>query len=102
MIDAETDTAPVTDAATANVVGPRLPVSTSSRVRRWGSSRTLWLVAVVALCAGAGGAWWLASSSQSPGQAAARADAPMSSWVTAMVERRVLSATVIQRGDVSR
>ncbi|MFN3255954.1 MAG: peptidoglycan-binding protein [Ilumatobacter sp.] len=101
MIDAETGTTPVTDAATANVDEPHLPFSTSSRVRRWGSSSTLWLVAVVALCAGAAGAWWLASSSQSPEQAAARADAPMSSWVTATVERRVLSATVIQRGDVA-
>jgi hypothetical protein len=42
----------------------------------------------------------LASSSQSPEQAAARAAEPVASWVTAPVERRVLSATVIQRGDV--
>lgn len=60
----------------------------------------LWVVAVIALCVGAGGAWWVASSSQSPEQAASRAAAPEASWVTAPVERRVLSATVIQRGDV--
>jgi hypothetical protein len=42
----------------------------------------------------------VASSAQSPEQAASRADAPEASWVTASVEQRVLSATVIQRGDV--
>ena len=56
--------------------------------------------AAIALCVGAGGAWWLASATQSPEQAAARASEPPASWVTAEVEFRVLSATLIQRGDV--
>jgi peptidoglycan hydrolase-like protein with peptidoglycan-binding domain len=43
----------------------------------------------------------VASSSQSPEQAAARAAEPVASWVTASVEERVLSATLIQRGDVA-
>lgn len=45
-------------------------------------------------------AWWVGRSSQSPEQAAARAEEPAASWITATVERRVLAATVIQRGDV--
>ncbi len=45
-------------------------------------------------------AWRVGSTAQSPEQAAARAAEPAASWVTARVEFRVLSATVIQRGDV--
>lgn len=63
-------------------------------------SRVGWLVTVAALCIGAGGAWWVASSSQSPEQAAARAAEPDASWVTETVELRVLSKTLIERGDV--
>lgn len=96
MIDA--DATPATDVVGSDSVdmhAQHLP-----RSRRRGSHRMLWLVAALALCVGAGGAWWLASSSQSPEQAAARAAEPPGSWVTAAVEFRVLSATVIQRGDV--
>lgn len=45
-------------------------------------------------------AWVVGSRVQSPDQAAAKATEPPASFVTAMVERRVLSKTVIQRGDV--
>lgn len=68
--------------------------------RRLGRRGWLWLVAAVVLVGVAGVAWWVGSSAQSPDQAAARASEPAASWVTAPVEFRVLSATVIQRGDV--
>lgn len=45
-------------------------------------------------------AWLAGSRVQSPAQAAARAAAPVPSLVTAPVELRVLSSTVITRGDV--
>lgn len=65
------------------------------------SKRWLWAVGVICLCVGAGGAWVLGSRSISPAQALARAEAPPASWITAAVEKRVLSSTVIQRGDVA-
>ena len=40
------------------------------------------------------------SRAQSPEQAAARANEPTASYITAKVERRILTKTVIQRGDV--
>jgi hypothetical protein len=46
------------------------------------------------------GAWWVGRRSQTPAQAAARAKEPPASWITAKVERRVLTKTVIVRGDV--
>jgi peptidoglycan hydrolase-like protein with peptidoglycan-binding domain len=52
------------------------------------------------LCAGAGGAWWLATATQTPSEAAARSQAPVASWITSAVERRVLAETVTGRGDV--
>lgn len=55
------------------------------------------LGAVVALAAGA---WVVGSRVQSPDQAAARAAAPEPSLVTAPVEWRVLSSTVIARADI--
>lgn len=99
VIDAGENPSPLTADADAGDTGPttRGPLQ---RRRWWRSRRLGWLLASVVLCAGAGGAWWLASSSQSPEQAAARAEEPEASWVTATVEMRVLSATVIQRGDV--
>lgn len=66
-----------------------------SSSRRWG-----WFGGLVVLVGVSVGAWWVGASSQSPDQAAARAAEPTASWVTAVVELRVLSATVIQRGDV--
>ncbi|MFN6119807.1 MAG: peptidoglycan-binding protein [Actinomycetes bacterium] len=47
-----------------------------------------------------GVALWVGSRVQSPGQAAARASEPVASWVSVGVERRVLSSTVVVRGDV--
>jgi len=60
----------------------------------------VWLLALVVLVAASGVSWWLGARSQSPEQAAARADAPPASWITAVVERRVLESTVVMRGDV--
>ena len=54
----------------------------------------------MAMVAVAGVAWRIGSSTQSPDQAAARAEPPVASWVTAPVELRVLSSTVVTRGDV--
>lgn len=65
------------------------------RRRRW-----IWLVAVAALIGTATAGWVVGRQAQSPDQAAARAAPPMASWVTAPVEFRVLSQTVITRGDV--
>lgn len=75
------------------------PASLADR-RPLGRRGWLWLVAAVVLVGIAGVAWWVGSSTQSPDQAAARASEPVASWVTAPVEFRMLSATVIQRGDV--
>jgi len=66
----------------------------SSRSRGW------WVVALVVLLVSGGVAWWVGSRVQSPEQAAARASEPAASWVTVGVERRVLSSTVVVRGDV--
>jgi hypothetical protein len=62
--------------------------------RRW------WLAAAAFLIVGTVGGWFVAREVQSPDQAASRAAPPTPSWITAGVERRVLSQTVISRGDV--
>lgn len=63
--------------------------------------RNVTLVAgLIALIAVAATSWWAGTTVQSPDQAAARAAPPEPSAVTATVERRVLSATVITRADV--
>lgn len=63
--------------------------------------RPWWWVAVgVALVVAVAAGWAMARQVQSPEQAASRAAAPRASWVTAAVERRVLTQTVISRGDV--
>lgn len=67
---------------------------TRSRRRRW------WLIGAVLLVGGVVGGWMIARQIQSPEQAASRAEWPEPSWITAMIERRVLSQTVISRGDV--
>lgn len=46
------------------------------------------------------GAWWVGRSSQTPSQAAARAKEPAASWITAKVEKRALTRTIVIRGDV--
>jgi peptidoglycan hydrolase-like protein with peptidoglycan-binding domain len=58
------------------------------------------VVALVVLLVSGGVAWWVGSRVQSPEQAAARASEPVASWVSVGVERRVLSSTVVVRGDV--
>ena len=65
---------------------------------RW--KRVGWIAAIVALIATAGTAWWVGSNTQSPDQAAARAAEPEASWISAPVEFRVLSSTLVTRGDV--
>ena len=65
------------------------------RRRRWG-----WLIAAVVLVATAGVGWVAGRNVRSPDQAASEAAAPVASWITAPVEFRVLSQTVISRGDV--
>jgi multidrug efflux pump subunit AcrA (membrane-fusion protein) len=70
------------------------PPADGRRHRRW------WLVALVGLVAMAGGGFWIGSRVQSPEQAASNAAEPDASWITAGVEYRVLSQTVITRGDV--
>jgi hypothetical protein len=60
----------------------------------------MWAAGLALLCAGAGGAWWIALATQTPSEASARSDSPAASWITSKVERRVLTDTVIGRGDV--
>ena len=63
--------------------------------------RDMWVVVVCVLVVGLGaGSWVIGSRIQSSSEAAARASAPAASWITAPVELRRLSSTVIQRGDV--
>lgn len=65
---------------------------------RWRRGRAAALLAVcVALI---GGAWLIGSRTRSPSEAAANASAQKASLVTAPVELRTLSETVIVRGDV--
>lgn len=60
-----------------------------------------WTLAVATLAAATLAGWLIGRSVQSPSQAAATAAPPEPSWITAAVERRVLSHTVIVRGDVA-
>lgn len=62
--------------------------------------RTIWIGAVLALTAATFAGWEIGRRVQSPQQAASEAAPPSPSWVTAAVERRVLSQTLISRGDV--
>ena len=59
-----------------------------------------WLAVLLLLAGASGASWWFGSRSRSPAQAAAEAAEPVASWVTAAVEQRVLSSTVVMRGDV--
>lgn len=58
------------------------------------------LIAIACVAAITMGAWWVGRSSQTPSQAAARAKEPVASWITAKVEKRVLTRTIVIRGDV--
>ncbi len=71
-------------------------MTTSNSNRR----RIVATTALLAVVGGSAAAWVLGSRVQSPDQAAARAAAPVPSLVTAPVELRVLSSTVITRADV--
>lgn len=64
-----------------------------SRLVRW------WLAGGVVIVLSVAGGWVAARQVQTPDQAAANAAPPEPSWVTATVERRVLTQTVITRGD---
>ena len=66
------------------------------RRRRW-----WWLLAAAAVVAATAVTWVVATRVQSPEQAVSNAAPPEASWVTAMVERRVLTQTLITRGDVT-
>lgn len=79
---------------------PTAAVDSPSARRRSARQRFGWVVALLLLIGVAGGAWWVGASTQSPDQAAAKAQPPEASWVTAPVEFRVLSSTVVTRGDV--
>lgn len=59
-----------------------------------------WIVGLAALVLASGGAFVAGTRLQSPRQAAAKAAPPAASWVTAAVEHRVLTQTIISRGDV--
>ena len=60
----------------------------------------VWMLVLLLLAGGSGVSWWLGSRSRSSAQAAAEAAEPVASWVTVGVERRVLTSTVVVRGDV--
>lgn len=63
-------------------------------------SRWWWLVALAALVVVAAGGWIAGQRVQSSDQAISRAAPPEASWITAPVERRILSQTLIARGEV--
>lgn len=75
-------------------------IAATTPTKRLVRKRVGWLVALVALVGTAGSAWWVGSNTQSPDQAAARAAEPESSWITVPVEFRVLSSTLVTRGDI--
>lgn len=60
------------------------------------------LAGALALVVAAGGAGWFAGSRiTSPGEAAARAEAPTASLITAAVDQTVLASEIIARGDIT-
>lgn len=76
-------------------------IGTLSADQRSGSSRRRrWLAGGLVIVLAVTGGWVAARQVQSPNQAAANASPPEPSWVTATVEQRVLTQTVITRGDV--
>jgi peptidoglycan hydrolase-like protein with peptidoglycan-binding domain len=89
------------------LVGPLEPrpadpdVDRDAEERRGRRRRWWWLLAVVAVVAVTAVTWVVASRVQSPEQAASNAAPPEASWVTAVVEQRVLTQTLITRGDVT-
>lgn len=83
-------------------LGPVDPsIDTDAEERRVRRHRWWWLLGVASVVAATTGTWVLASRVQSPQQAASNAAPPEASWVTALVERRVLTQTLITRGDVT-
>ena len=62
--------------------------------------RRTWTAISVGSVLLSGTSWWIGAHSQSPNQAAAKAREPAASWITAKVEYRRLSSTIITRGDV--
>lgn len=60
-----------------------------------------WLIALSLLVLVAVGGWLVGRGVRSPEQAASEAAPPLASWITAAVERRVLTQTIITRGDVA-
>ena len=90
----DVDRDPTTDAD--QYVGDDMDTpSNGSQRRRW-----WWLAGVSALVIVAVGGWIVGQRVQSSDQAASRAAPPEPSWITATVEQRILSQTVISRGDV--
>lgn len=86
----------------ASEVDEPAAMSDSATERVSGRRRRLaWLLAALTLVAAATVGWVIGRRAQSPDQAAARVAPPTASWVTAPVEYRVLSQTIITRGDVS-
>ena len=65
--------------------------------RRWGWKAVVAVGVVVWL---GGWVWWAGGRVRSPAQRAAEAAAPVPSLVTAVVEERMLSESVVTRGDV--
>lgn len=83
-------------------LGPVDPsIDTDAEERRVRRRRWWWLLGVASVVAATTGTWVVASRVQSPQQAASNAAPPEASWVTALVERRVLTQTLITRGDVT-
>lgn len=87
----------------ADLVSDRLTFESDRRARGGARARRrwIWIGTFAALLGMLGLGWYLGSTSQSPAQAAAKAEAPVASWITVPVEKKVLTATVIQRGDVT-
>ena len=87
-------------------VGPLEVSPVTSRIDTHAEDRSVrrrrlwWLLGVASVVAATAVTWAVAGSVQSPQQAASNAAPPEASWVTAVVERRVLTQTLITRGDV--
>ncbi len=62
-------------------------------------SRRLWAAVLLAMAGVAAVAWWFGANTQTTDEAASRADAPSPSWITVPVEFRILSSTLITRGE---
>jgi multidrug efflux pump subunit AcrA (membrane-fusion protein) len=92
---------PVSDVSTDNTSHGALASGAQNHDsgRHW--RRWWWFAGVFALVSVAAGGWIAGRRIQSPDQAASRAAPPVASWITSPVERRILTQTVISRGDVA-